>query len=214
MFSGTVRTRDRLNFGRDGGEKVTAIKVFDGGSAVQRPSVSAGEIGKLWGLGEIQIGDAVGRSPAGSRAASLRPADARDGCRSVQSRRQGRAPRRARPARRAGPVDRRPAGRRPPGDCPSRSTARFRRRSSRRRWQATSASRSRSARRRRSASSGRSAPARRSRFSRRSRIPSSPRSDCGSTLRRPAPGSSSGCRSTAARRRCSSTRRPRASRST
>jgi ribosomal protection tetracycline resistance protein len=62
MFSGTVRTRDRLHFGRDAGEKVTAISVFDRGSAVQRTSVSAGEIGKLWGLGEIQIGDAVGSS--------------------------------------------------------------------------------------------------------------------------------------------------------
>jgi ribosomal protection tetracycline resistance protein len=62
MFSGTVRTRDRLHFGRDAEEKVTAISVFDRGSAVPRASVSAGEIGKLWGLGEIQIGDAVGRS--------------------------------------------------------------------------------------------------------------------------------------------------------
>jgi len=60
MFSGTVRTRDRLDFGHDGGEKVTAIRVFDRGSAIQRPSVSAGEIGKLWGLGDIQIGDTFG----------------------------------------------------------------------------------------------------------------------------------------------------------
>jgi ribosomal protection tetracycline resistance protein len=60
MFSGTVRTRDRLEVGRDNGGKVTAISVFDRGSAVQRASVSAGEIGKLWGLGEIQIGDAIG----------------------------------------------------------------------------------------------------------------------------------------------------------
>jgi ribosomal protection tetracycline resistance protein len=62
MFSGTVRTRDRLHFGRDAEEKVTAISVFDRGSAVRRASVSAGEIGMLWGLGEIQIGDAVGTS--------------------------------------------------------------------------------------------------------------------------------------------------------
>ncbi len=62
MFSGTVRTRDRLHFGHDAGEKVTAIRVFDRGSALPRPSVSAGEIGKLWGLTDIQIGDAVGRS--------------------------------------------------------------------------------------------------------------------------------------------------------
>jgi ribosomal protection tetracycline resistance protein len=62
MFSGTVRTRDRLRLGEDGERKVTAISVFDRGSAVQRGSVTAGEIAKLWGLGDIQIGDAIGGS--------------------------------------------------------------------------------------------------------------------------------------------------------
>ena len=60
MFSGTVRTRDRLRFGDDVERKVTAIDVFDRGVATRRASVSAGEIGKLWGLGEIRIGDAIG----------------------------------------------------------------------------------------------------------------------------------------------------------
>jgi ribosomal protection tetracycline resistance protein len=60
MFSGMVRTRDRLKVGEDAERKVTAINVFDRGSTVRRASVSAGEIGKLWGLGEIQIGDAIG----------------------------------------------------------------------------------------------------------------------------------------------------------
>jgi ribosomal protection tetracycline resistance protein len=60
MFSGTVRTRDRVRFGRDGEGKVTAISVFDSGAAVQRASVSAGQVGKLWGLAEIQIGDTIG----------------------------------------------------------------------------------------------------------------------------------------------------------
>jgi len=63
MFSGTVHTRDRLHFGRDHEEKVTAISVFDHGTAVQRRAVSAGEIAKLWGLGEIQIGDRIGEVP-------------------------------------------------------------------------------------------------------------------------------------------------------
>src|SRR5207249_5574851 len=57
MFSGTVQTRDRMHFGRDHEEKVTAISVFDEGTAVRRRSVSAGEIAKLWGLAEVQIGD-------------------------------------------------------------------------------------------------------------------------------------------------------------
>jgi ribosomal protection tetracycline resistance protein len=61
MFSGTVRTRDRLWFGQDAERKVTGISVFDHGSTFRRGSVSAGEIGKLCGLDEIQVGDAIGR---------------------------------------------------------------------------------------------------------------------------------------------------------
>ncbi|GAA3097715.1 elongation factor G [Streptosporangium carneum] len=70
MFSGTVRTRDRLRFRRDGGAdgegkgegegKVTAISVFEHGSAVPRASVEAGRIGRLRGLGDVRIGDEVG----------------------------------------------------------------------------------------------------------------------------------------------------------
>jgi len=60
MFSGTLRTRDRLTF-RDGAEgKVTAIGVFDRGSTAQEGAVTAGRIGKLWGLGDIRIGDTIG----------------------------------------------------------------------------------------------------------------------------------------------------------
>ena len=50
--------------GRRDERKVTAISVFDQGSAVQREVVSAREIGKVWGLGEIRIGDAIGASHA------------------------------------------------------------------------------------------------------------------------------------------------------
>jgi ribosomal protection tetracycline resistance protein len=62
MFSGTVRTRDLLRVGQDAKGKVTAIAVFDNGAAERRAAVGAGEIGKLWGLGEIRIGDAIGES--------------------------------------------------------------------------------------------------------------------------------------------------------
>jgi ribosomal protection tetracycline resistance protein len=58
MFSGTLRTRDRVRIGQ-AERKVTAISVFDQGSAVRRASISAGEIGKLWGLTEIKIGDTI-----------------------------------------------------------------------------------------------------------------------------------------------------------
>jgi len=62
MVSGTLRVRDRPQLGRDEEGKVTRISVFERGSAVQRASVAAGRIGKLWGLREIRIGDAIGDS--------------------------------------------------------------------------------------------------------------------------------------------------------
>ena len=58
MFSGTLRPRDRIHFGRDGEAKVTALESFDGGA----DAVFAGHIAKVWGLREVQIGDAVGDS--------------------------------------------------------------------------------------------------------------------------------------------------------
>jgi ribosomal protection tetracycline resistance protein len=60
MFSGTVRVRELLRFDRNEEGKVTGASVFDRGSTVQRSSVCAGQIGKLWGLGEVRIGDAIG----------------------------------------------------------------------------------------------------------------------------------------------------------
>jgi ribosomal protection tetracycline resistance protein len=58
MFSGTLRARDVV-----GEEKVTAIAAFENGGAVQRPTVSGREIAKVWGLKDIQIGDAIGERP-------------------------------------------------------------------------------------------------------------------------------------------------------
>jgi ribosomal protection tetracycline resistance protein len=55
LFAGTMKVRDRFDAG-----KVTAIRVFSDGDAVQRDDVQAGEIAKLWGLAEIQIGDWLG----------------------------------------------------------------------------------------------------------------------------------------------------------
>ena len=63
MFSGTLHTRDSIHFGRDGEGKVTAIRVFDDGTAVQRPTVSDREIAKVWGLKDVQIGDTLGDVP-------------------------------------------------------------------------------------------------------------------------------------------------------
>jgi ribosomal protection tetracycline resistance protein len=55
MFSGTAHVRERVRFG--GGEaKLTALEVFGEG----RTEVHPGQIGKLWGLAEVQVGDRLG----------------------------------------------------------------------------------------------------------------------------------------------------------
>ena len=60
MSSGTLRTRNRVQYGPDADAKVTAIAVFERGPAVQRPSVAAGGIAKVWGLHGVRIGDRIG----------------------------------------------------------------------------------------------------------------------------------------------------------
>ena len=80
MFSGTLRTRDRVMFRRDNGQpadhengqKITAISVFDRGSISQHASVQAGQIGKLWGLADVQIGDALGQPQSTPKRGSPR----------------------------------------------------------------------------------------------------------------------------------------------
>ena len=82
MFAGTAAVRQPLQVG-DGSDsngagvhgtsdsdgargreiKATAISVASAGGWVRRPRLSAGEIGKLWGLGTVRIGDTIGRSP-------------------------------------------------------------------------------------------------------------------------------------------------------
>lgn len=62
MFSGTVRPRDRLLL-RGAERKITEVAVFERGAGLVRRPVVAGEIGKLWGLAEVQIGDAIGVAP-------------------------------------------------------------------------------------------------------------------------------------------------------
>jgi ribosomal protection tetracycline resistance protein len=78
MFSGTIRTRDRLRFSaspesssREG--KVTAIGVFERGTATSWASVSAGQIARLRGLDEIQIGDQIGEHEPGVIQAQFAP---------------------------------------------------------------------------------------------------------------------------------------------
>ncbi|NIK59558.1 GTP-binding protein [Kribbella shirazensis] len=53
LFSGTVGVRDRIRYGDTDG-KITALEVFGEGTALR-----AGQIGKLWGLAGIRIGDTI-----------------------------------------------------------------------------------------------------------------------------------------------------------
>jgi ribosomal protection tetracycline resistance protein len=87
MFSGTVHVRDRLRFGSGLDDKVTAVAVFERGPAVQRQAVSAGQIGKLWGLAEARLGDRIGelehdaglQFPPPTLESAVVPCDPRDG---------------------------------------------------------------------------------------------------------------------------------------
>ena len=53
-----------MSFGSGLEGKLTAIAVFEQGPAIQRQSVSAGGVAKLWGLADVQIGDRIGESGA------------------------------------------------------------------------------------------------------------------------------------------------------
>jgi len=57
MFSGALHVRDRVH---DDADKVTGISVFERGAWVRRGTVRAGDIGKLWGLAHVQVGEQIG----------------------------------------------------------------------------------------------------------------------------------------------------------
>jgi ribosomal protection tetracycline resistance protein len=61
LHRGTIGVRDTVRFDDGREEKVTAIGVFEAGAVVSRPSAQAGQIAKVWGLGEVRIGDTIGR---------------------------------------------------------------------------------------------------------------------------------------------------------
>ena len=213
MFSGTLRIRDLLRFGGELEGKVTALAKFEEGLAVQAASVSAGQIGKLWGLRDIQIGHRIGDAPTDGASQQFAPPTLESLVVASDEGERGRLRVALAQLAEQDPLINVRLDE-TSDECPSRSTARCRSRSSRPRSQTTSASRSSSVTRRPSTSSAPSAPVRPSRSCTRSRIRSSPRSGCASTLRRPTRGSTSVCRSIRERLRCTSTRHSHASRST
>ncbi|MFE4966714.1 GTP-binding protein [Streptomyces sp. NPDC056660] len=76
IFTGALRVRDRIPFGDGGREgdraggggvkagrpegRVTALSVAERGAELRQDSAGAGRIVKVWGLGGIRIGDALG----------------------------------------------------------------------------------------------------------------------------------------------------------
>jgi ribosomal protection tetracycline resistance protein len=60
MLAGAVHAREHVPYGADRVAKVTAISAFDGGPAAPAESVRAGQIAKIWGLADVQVGDSVG----------------------------------------------------------------------------------------------------------------------------------------------------------
>lgn len=73
MLTGTVRVRDRLHIGQDAAARVTAISVFARGASVRQVAIAAGQIGTLWGLGAVQIGDAIGDAPTAAPRQQFAP---------------------------------------------------------------------------------------------------------------------------------------------
>jgi len=71
VFTGTVRTRDRLRTAPPTGRgpvregRVTAIAVFEQGATAVATSVGPGRVAKLWGLVDARVGDAVGTQRPG-----------------------------------------------------------------------------------------------------------------------------------------------------
>ena len=58
LFNGTLRVRERV-----GDQKVTALSVFANGGESRSDQAEAGEIAKLWGLHDVEVGDVLGEPP-------------------------------------------------------------------------------------------------------------------------------------------------------
>jgi ribosomal protection tetracycline resistance protein len=60
MFGGSVGVRTHLHLGAGRAGKVAGVQLFDRGRWVKAETVGAGQIGRLSGLTEVRVGDAVG----------------------------------------------------------------------------------------------------------------------------------------------------------
>jgi ribosomal protection tetracycline resistance protein len=67
MFAGTVRTREPVPYGNGADGKITALSVLSGGPPVPSAAVSAGQIARVCGLPDVQIGDTIGPAAVAAR---------------------------------------------------------------------------------------------------------------------------------------------------
>ncbi|XVV10303.1 GTP-binding protein [Actinoplanes sp. CA-131856] len=95
MFSGALHIRDRVPVGdpisspdrvSGGLAVITGIEAIEGGAGVRRRALVAGQIGKVHGLREARIGNAIGAGPVGGQIFApptlesvVRPRDPADG---------------------------------------------------------------------------------------------------------------------------------------
>src|SRR5262245_59142998 len=71
LFSGTMGPRRRVRIGEAATDaKPTAISVFAPRSAGRKAVLSAGEMARVWGLGAVRVGDAIGDQAAGAAGTS------------------------------------------------------------------------------------------------------------------------------------------------
>jgi ribosomal protection tetracycline resistance protein len=73
MRSGSVRIRQKLQFGAGGAARLTGISVFDGGPATPAEAARAGQIATLRGLAGVRVGDIIGQEGSERAPAQFAP---------------------------------------------------------------------------------------------------------------------------------------------
>jgi ribosomal protection tetracycline resistance protein len=73
MFAGTLRARERIQYGSGGEAKITAISVVGAGTGFAQDAAAAGQIAKVRGLAGVHIGDAIGPNAVRGAARAFAP---------------------------------------------------------------------------------------------------------------------------------------------
>jgi ribosomal protection tetracycline resistance protein len=63
LFDGTLRPRGRVRLADGSEAKPSAVAVFAPGTGSRRATLAAGEMARVWGLGAVRVGDAIGDPP-------------------------------------------------------------------------------------------------------------------------------------------------------